>query len=181
MLEGIKYCFLLLAEDAFDHFDLFFVPLPRLLQLLHFSFLLFEELFEFGEVLHKHTASLQCSPLHHILRFWEEREQPLEDLLRHAEEGSPLLLHGLGVLLAADLDHEVGSQVEHQLVLAEEGVLRQLQERRDTLLIIKNRSTTRHEIHLAELLAVLDYGLSWLVDPAIHVDNQLVLESYLSI
>lgn len=77
-----------------------------------------------GQVLHEHATPLKSPSLNDVLRFGEESEEALEHLLRDAKEGRSLLLHCLGVLLATDLDDEVRAEVEHELVLPEEGVLR---------------------------------------------------------
>lgn len=127
-------------------------------------------------MLHEYTSPLECSSLNDVLGFGEESEETLEHFLRDAKEGRSLLLHCLGVLLASDLHNEIGAQVKHELVFAEERVLRKLQEGCDALLIVENSCSTSHKIHLAEFLPMLDYGLSWLVNTAVHVNDQLVLE-----
>ena len=85
------------------------------------------------------------------------------------------------VLFASDLDDEVGPKIKHQLVLSKERVLRQLNERGHTLLIVEYSRTFRNEVHLRQLLAMTDNGLAGLIDPAVHTHDELVLESNISV
>ena len=74
----------------------------------------------------ENSSSFKSSLLDHELRFWELLEYSLENVLRDAEEEGPVLFGGLlrVVFLATNFDHEVWSEVEHELIFAKEWVLR---------------------------------------------------------
>lgn len=83
----------------------------------------------------------------------------------------------LKIFFTADFDHKIGSEVKHKLVFTEEGELWELEEWRNTLLIIEHSRTFRYEIHLIKFLTMRDDGLTGLIDTAIHVNDQLMLET----
>jgi len=103
--------------------------------------------------------------------------------LGDAEEGGFVLLGSLflEILFTTDFDHKIGSEVEHKLVFTKERELWELKEWCDTLLIIEYGGTFRYEIHLIKFLTMGDDSLSGLIDTAIHVDDQLMLETDVSV
>ena len=169
--------------DLFLNFVLLLLLQPFVLQKLHLSLFVVQELLELFKILHEYFSSFQSPLLNHNFGLWEELEQILEDVFFHTQERGSVLFGSLlhVVLFAADLYHECRPKIVHKLVLAEERVLRQLYEGGYSLLVIKDGGPFRDEIHLCEFLAMRHDGLSWLVDSAIHAHDQLMLEAHICI
>ena len=130
-------------------------------------------------MLDENFSPLECSLLDHDLGLREELEQPLKDRPRHTKECGPILFLRLvhKILLSSDFHHEIGSQIEHELILSKEGVLWQLQKWSDSLLIIQHSRSLRNKVHFLQFLSVTDEDLAGLVNSAVHADDQLVLKS----
>jgi hypothetical protein len=134
-------------------------------------------------MLNKDLSSLQCSFLRHKFRLWKLFKKLLKHFLRYTEEESPILFccaQGV-VFLASNLHDKIGPKIKHQLVLAEEGKARELQKRCYALLIVENSGASCDEIHFIHFLPVGDDCFAWLVNPAVHVNNQLMLETNIRI
>jgi len=120
-----------------------------LLKSLHLLLLDCKELLQLFKMVHENSSSFEGSFLNHNLGLGEQLEEVFEDFLGHTEESGSILLGRLleVVLFASNLDDKVRSEIEHQLVLTEERILRELDKRSHTLLIVENGRTLRDEIH----------------------------------
>jgi hypothetical protein len=156
---------------------------PFVLQSLHLSLFVIQKLLELLKILHEYLSPFQSSFLDHNFRLWEELEQIFQNVLLDTQERGPVLLGCLLhiVLFASDLHNESRPKIIHKLVLAEERVLWQLDERSNSFLVIEDGRPFRDEIHLCELLAMRHDCLSWLINSAIHAHNQLMLKAHICI
>lgn len=129
-------------------------------------------------MLNEDLSSLQSSFLGHKLRLWKLFKQLLENFLRDTEEECSILFGCAQriVFLTSNFYNKIGPQVKHELILAKEREARQLQEGCDTLLIVEDGRTSGNEIHFIEFLAIRNDCFAWLIDTAVHIHNQLMLE-----
>lgn len=92
-----------------------------------FHLLLFDskEFLELLKMVHENSSSLKSSLLNHNLRLGEQLKEVFKNLLRDTEESGSILFCRLFeiVFLTSDLDHKVGPEIKHKLILSEERIL----------------------------------------------------------
>ena len=150
-------------------------------------------------LLHEPDSPLPGSLLDVFCRLWEQVAKLLDLLLLHTHEqdvGKLLLMFVVVQGLLVSLVNQVGFEVEEDLEVAEVGVLGEVQDRflfvNSSLLVVTNfivislivvhvDQSLSDEEHLLDVGLVADHDLAWDVDPAEHVDDQVVGEASLAL